>query len=1172
MGAVRNLGNSSAAPVRSAQHQPVAKTNPENPHTPPHKAVANCPGPCPEDLLETITNSLANQQAGEDYSRLLKTEFSPLIAKDSGFIIATLPDPVHTHLSLFFDRTIDAIQQGAQAAGWIFDRATVPWDNKDHPESTDFKIRDAQDDDQEKKENWPGLMIFRQAQPNAQSLNKFLYVFLVGERPTGGINRQQFHATVEIIKAVNNTGPLVILGPTFSGSLYSLEQLIEEQKLYTRFPRIMIRSGTVASWQSIGSFLSYIESLVDSNKKPIADFASLQHSDCYMLKRFLEFEHNRGYEADHIAVLTEDETAYGNKATTINQTCPLQSADGNPKVLQLYFPRDISQLRSVYQEGFDKQGASSGNNEYKVRTTLPLNLQDTGSDDDSVQQFAHTETPLSQESILLGIVATLREQHVQFVVLQATNPMDTLFLSAFLKRGFSEARVVAIPADLLLSRDVDDVSLFHGVMALTTYSLLPDADEKIARPNAAVSLERTNNVFPSANAVGTYNATIALINGINSGTPASTLPTAEYSEYGWPALGGTPQNTSDIPVPPVWVTVLGRNGFWPLAVLGESETTKRDRWVWPIENCVTPSSFSPPIPLISKLLGGIVVALMISFYFLLSQGTIIATSSTMTLLAPVRAPQRSALIITVAWLLVVAALLLLWPWYSWVKFNPWPLIVGILLLAAFWIACWIAFACRGTRTACLAFASGTPFLIVAFVSAGAFDQSPGSPGHSRIAFLYRYIHATSEVSPLLPLLCLLAAALWWAWLSLSGMTLVDRRRPRLPRLTDLPCLNASANAPVIFWRYLSEDFAKSLIRMLYPVTRDRRVFIPLGAVGVVAIFSCDYYHPLLSLETRHFEWIYSLAFMVGIATLLYSLFQLLFVWLELRRMLGSLNRIPLRRAFATLKFSWNPIWRQGGGRLQDLARLISREIETLVHLNREIEYEDEEPAAILKEKIASTIEKYNGLSRQARDKILRPNAPGVSQALIKAFSREQKRIAQTCAAAFAFLQIRWWEEEGVILSEFGSGGKAEGDKEKDASEISVVTGLAERFCALVYLNFILTVVMRMRTLVLTISGMYVFLLLSVDSYPFEPRVALRSGAILMLIFVVGVVGYVAAQLHRDSILSLVTQTTPGELGMEFWLKMASFVALPLLSLLVSQFPSLNNALFSWLEPAMNALK
>jgi hypothetical protein len=134
------------------------------------------------------------------------------------------------------------------------------------------------------------------------------------------------------------------------------------------------------------------------------------------------------------------------------------------------------------------------------------------------------------------------------------------------------------------------------------------------------------------------------------------------------------------------------------------------------------------------------------------------------------------------------------------------------------------------------------------------------------------------------------------------------------------------------------------------------------------------------------------------------------------------------------------------------------------------------------------------------------------------------------------------------------------------------TRLAERFVALVYLNFILVVLLRMRTLGIAVAGLYVFLLLSVDSYPFEPRTALRSAAILLLMFIVGIVGYVCGQAHRDSILSLVTQTKPGELGMQFWLRMGTLFALPLISLLVSQFPSLNNALFSWLEPAVNALK
>jgi hypothetical protein len=60
-------------------------------------------------------------------------------------------------------------------------------------------------------------------------------------------------------------------------------------------------------------------------------------------------------------------------------------------------------------------------------------------------------------------------------------------------------------------------------------------------------------------------------------------------------------------------------------------------------------------------------------------------------------------------------------------------------------------------------------------------------------------------------------------------------------------------------------------------------------------------------------------------------------------------------------------------------------------------------------------------------------------------------------------------------------------------------------------------------------------------------------------------------MHRDAILSRLTGTTPGELGADFYIKIGGFVVLPLISLLVSQFPDVNNFLFSWLQPALQTL-
>jgi hypothetical protein len=1190
MGVVRNLGNLPVAPAQTtAQPSKTPKTNSENLQTPPSRVTTNCPDPCPQDLIDTIAASSAVNQTGEDYSKL-QGEFASLKAQDSEFIIATVADPVHTHLSLFFDRTIDSIQQGAQETGWIFDRAKVPWDNKEHPESANFKVRKDEEDEQKKKEYWPGLMIFRKANSEDPTLEKFLYVFLVAETPTGGINRRQFRAAEAIIKeAAKASDPtknvrLSILGPTFSGSLYSLEQLIAENKTSYNFKQVTLRSGTVSSWQTMQWFHGM------SHNGATVDFATFQHNDRYLLRRFLEFEKHRGYDPSQIAVLTEDETAYGDVsppyASNGGSASPApdsaELANDESQVLQLYFPRDISELRSVYQQGYEnKTAVAAENEEYKIRTTLPQNLEDTGNDDDSVAQFAHSETPLSQEAILLRIVAALRKQHIQFVVLQATNPIDTLFLSGFLKKGDSDARVVTMPGDLLLSRDVDDVSLLHGVMALTTYSLLPDIDEEVEIPQD-LARTRIDHVFPSAYSTGIYNATISLVESIEGLPVSSPCNDAadhctcanrqdtrhRYSEYGWPAIGG--KATGNPLVPPVWLTVLGKSGFWPLAVLdGTNPMGNVSPSPCPLNGTGKPGELRSSNPLFFRIVCGSVVSLMLLCVVFLIRGTVNAGSSTMTLMAPVVHPQRCALIVIMGWLFTILSLLLIWPWCS-ASIARWEGTVGLAIILTFcgyWTSGLVE---RHSSFWGGIFIAGAGFLFLVLLAAISMERFFSPPfAHSGNAFLYRYIHLTSGVSPLLPLLLLVAGAIWWCWCSLSGLPFVDDRRPRLPRVEALKAAPEKDDViPAVRWGFLSESFAIKLASWMLPISTNWRVTASLTPIMIVVIFTLDYYHPLLSLETRHFEWIYFVALFAGAVTLFYSLFQMSFVWMEFHRTLASLNRLPLRRAFDKLGFSWNPIWSQEAGRWQDLYRLVSRQIETLVHLKKELELEDSDETRELRSKIESSIKIHNNLGSVMAEQA----EPTFSKIAIERYAELQTSLADTCGATMAYLnQTEWWEDEGMIFSEVGSE-KSEKEKDEDDADVSLTTRLAERFCALIYLNFILSVVLRLKTLVLTVAGLYVFLLLSADSYPFEPKTALRSGAIFMLLFVVAVVAYVSAQLHRDSILSLVTQTTPGELGMEFYVKMASFVALPLLSLLVSQFPSLNNALFSWLEPAMNALK
>src|SRR5207245_2432775 len=108
------------------------------------------------------------------------------------------------------------------------------------------------------------------------------------------------------------------------------------------------------------------------------------------------------------------------------------------------------------------------------------------------------------------------------------------------------------------------------------------------------------------------------------------------------------------------------------------------------------------------------------------------------------------------------------------------------------------------------------------------------------------------------------------------------------------------------------------------------------------------------------------------------------------------------------------------------------------------------------------------------------------------------------------------------------------------------------FLCMLYANFILVVLIRIRSLVVAMSGLYILTLLAVSVYPFEPKVMIRWVMSLVLVYIVAVVAFVYAAMHRDSTLSNITDTNPGELGSAFWLRMVAFIAPPLISLAVSQ--------------------
>ena len=131
---------------------------------------------------------------------------------------------------------------------------------------------------------------------------------------------------------------------------------------------------------------------------------------------------------------------------------------------------------------------------------------------------------------------------------------------------------------------------------------------------------------------------------------------------------------------------------------------------------------------------------------------------------------------------------------------------------------------------------------------------------------------------------------------------------------------------------------------------------------------------------------------------------------------------------------------------------------------------------------------------------------------------------------------------------------------------------AEEFVCLNYLGFVQNVLGRLRTMALTIIVLFVASACAMSSYPFDPRQAL--GLVLIALFAVGGVAIVKvyADMHRDATLSHVTNTKPGELGTEFWIKIVGFGFAPLIGLLTRIFPGITDFIFSWLQPGVASLK
>jgi hypothetical protein len=284
-------------------------------------------------------------------------------------------------------------------------------------------------------------------------------------------------------------------------------------------------------------------------------------------------------------------------------------------------------------------------------------------------------------------------------------------------------------------------------------------------------------------------------------------------------------------------------------------------------------------------------------------------------------------------------------------------------------------------------------------------------------------------------------------------------------------------------------------------------------------------------------------------------------WYLLQIILDRLERTMLRRAFDLLPkrfYSWAPVWQAFGERRSYVILTRSRECLEKLLQERHDDVLDLGELRAQESREDSLFSKLNlFFEAEARGSL------NLSTCL-------HKINVHLCEVAEEIVEklLPYWRENGA--SDTLEGVHASNKNAEDHSLPEQII-LAEEFVVLRFINLIRYVSLQLRNLLSFIVAGFILGVFALRSYPFLASRAI--GWTLTLIFAVLGMGVVVvfAQMSKDAILSRIADTDPGKINSDFYLRIASFGALPILTLLASQFPSIGRFLFSWIQPGIEAL-
>ena len=1073
---------------------------------------------------------------------------------DIKVLFATLPHPIETHLSAAFDQDLEALQDGIQAAGFVFDSSYIPWSRHEPRELYDDDEKEGAS--RKEEDSLPGILLFRRSASDANTYSQGLLVFLFTEQPTQGVAVNQAPNAISLLRLsrIPFKGPIRILGPNYTGSLASLVSVVTALHDANPDRQIRVRSGSVSGGGTAAAVMAEISKRTHGT---FIDFGSTQYDNPAWTLAAVCTLKRIGIDSQYIATLSENQTSYGGEQLGVAGVRSSDQRKGcNDQVLptlwSLSFPRDISSLRAGYEKQGILQNPSLNQPWQKV---LELSSEDE-SEGDTVKSFGGSATIAAQESVLFGISEFLKTHGIRAVIISATNEEDRYFLSQFLHAHNSDVRIVVTGTSRMFMRG--QTAQFRGDLVIDDFPFF-------SRLHSWTWGGRETPAYVFANDVaqGTFFAAIDLL--ADEGADA----TEWHPEYSEPSWNGPPSKR----YPPMYVVALGGYRTWPVSELAETPFQRDDPTQsgpnstqgWkvrmpfalversPQEKPGSVSTMRTPLPWRLLFLSLVFCTALYCVAFWCANS---AKSTLFASFEPSRAWRFWLFRVAIPAAVFGSAFRLL----SWTNEMPafpnsnvldWGSAAeAMTMVAPFAIAI----------SAVVKMLIGPPpkhsiWMAIPFVPVFLWVMAHLTTGYSSphpfagldvgsILTHYREMHWESGLSLVPTSLLFLLALFVWATQAGNGAMILETA----PRLPVFPGREGELDAR-----------ARGVLSAALPIPATRRmigfwaVWTVAALIIVTAHFTFPPYRRITTLESLDTTRLLLTVSMTVVILLIFDLIQFLWVWKELRTLLQALDRQTFKRSFVPISnFRWKNLWSFKGTSLDDRGDLAIAQLDCVLDL-------------AMKHKLPEFRRYARALNRMRN----RYNDPSVATSTRK---RRSNRVlfvnlvhgAANQAAILVAGQRYIPPQEGgsprqerrpttfVCKCENGEGRFQ--DELKELEQLPEWQQTAERLLCLVYISFIQTLVARLHTMLISVASLFSLVTLGFAIYPFAPLFPLLMSGLILIAMIAWVFYKVISEMDTDRTLSRIVNGDDRKLEKEFYFKYAGSLALPLLTLGSSFLP------------------